>query len=314
MIIGVSGVRIASQQIGTVGVVRNGGPFDNRAIREVLMPGQKLSWIGWYSQGPHSYPASNVTRIYEFGGGGSSEDGAAAASSGPSMPTRDGVQMQLEGSVYLRFIGEKDINELAAFDMGPGTRKFGPQSLYPWQGEEGFSATVAALLGPVLASDLRLQVGQFQCAQLVASCAIVREVVTEPVSRKINSSIALIEERINNSLEGDLKKTLGHLYFWDIRFRLTKVTLPKNVQDAVDAVQAQYAEVNSARAQVLQAKFQNQRNKLLAETYDRSPSVATIEALKAAPKGSTVIINTGGKQPTILAGGSQGGTTAPPPG
>src|SRR6476659_4111485 len=59
MIVGVSGVRVASQQVGTVGVVRNGGPFDNRAIRQVLLPGQRLTWIGWYSQSPHVYPASN---------------------------------------------------------------------------------------------------------------------------------------------------------------------------------------------------------------------------------------------------------------
>jgi regulator of protease activity HflC (stomatin/prohibitin superfamily) len=286
-------------------VVRNGGPFDNRAIRQVLMPGQRLTWIGWFSQSPHNYPAANVTRVYRF----TSVPKRVTQGTGEvlSMPTKDGVQMQLDGAVYLRFIGEKDIPTLEAFDQGPGTRKFpaaGGSELYPWQGEDGFAAMVEGLLGPVLDSDLREEVAQFQCAQLVASCAIVRRVVDQKL-RQTGSSIARIEQRINDSLETDLNKTLGHRYFWDIRFRLTGVTLPSNVQDAVDEVQAQYAEVNSARAQVFQAKFQNMRNRLLAKTYDQSPALSTIEALKAAPPRATVIINTGGgnaKQPTILAG------------
>ncbi|MDX6234122.1 MAG: hypothetical protein QOH68_3208, partial [Nocardioidaceae bacterium] len=68
------------------------------------------------------------------------------------------------------------------------------------------------------------------------------------------------------------------------------------------AAEAKYAEVNSAKAELLQAKYQNQRNKLLAKTYNSSPALATIEALRAAPPNATVIINTGDKQPTILAG------------
>ena len=305
MIVAVSGVRVASQQVGTVGVVRNGGPFDNRAIRQVLLPGQRLTWIGWYSQSPHVYPASNVTRTFQLGAdatGGS--DAAPTAPSEPSVPTKDGVQVQLAGTVYLRFIGERDIDELKAFDVGPGTKQYdGPAGpLYPWQGDDGFAGMMAALVGPVVQSDLRREVGQFQCAQLVASCAIVRQVVSNKPSRRTGSSIALIEERINQSLEPDLEKTLGHRYFWDLRLRITAVTLPKNVQDAVDGVQAQYAEVNSAKAEVLQARFLNARNRLLAKTYDRSPALSLIEALKAAPPKATVIINTGGEQPRILAG------------
>jgi hypothetical protein len=117
-----------------------------------------------------------------------------------------------------------------------------------------------------------------------------------------DSSIALIEQRINDTLEPDLQRTLGHPYFWDIRFRITHVSLPDNVQKAVDEVEAKYAGVNGARAEVLQARFQNKRNELLARTYNHSPALATIEALKAAPPSATIIINTGGKKPTILAG------------
>jgi regulator of protease activity HflC (stomatin/prohibitin superfamily) len=303
VIIGLSCVRVARQDIGTVGVVRNGGPLDDRTIRQVLMPGQKLTWIGMYSEAPHSYPASNVTRVYEVSSD-PSRNSAGGKGDTFSMPTKDGVQMQFEGAAYLRFIGEKDIEALKAFDIGPGTRRFAAADgrlLYPWQGEEGFSAMLNSVIRPVLDSDLRREVAQFTCVELVASCAIIRNVARVPPARTA-SSIARIETKINDTLEADLARTLGVRYFWDVRFRITRVSLPANVQQAIDDAEAKYAGVNGARAEVLQARFQNLRNRLLAQTYNASPALATIEALKAAPPNATVIINTGGKQPTILAG------------
>ncbi len=303
LIVALSGVRIATEPAGTVGVVRNGGPFDNRSVRQVLLPGQGLTWIGWYSQSPHVYPASNVTRTYEVSA--DPTRGARPGSDSFSLPTRDGVQVAMQGVVYIRFIGEKDIPELEAFDVGPGTRKFSTADggeLYAWQGEDGFSAMLDALLRPVLDSELRHEVAEFSCAQLVASCALVRTARSDRSATPPLSSIALIESKINDSLEPDLAKTLGHRWFWDARFRVTGITLPQNVQSAIDDVQAQYAEVNGAKAQVLQARYQNLRNQLLAKTYDRSPALAMIEALRSVPKGATVIFNTGKKQPSILAG------------
>ncbi|MDX6534130.1 MAG: hypothetical protein QOF68_1874 [Gaiellales bacterium] len=302
VIIGLSGVRVARQDIGTVGVVRNGGPLDDRTIRQVLLPGQKLTWIGMFSEQPHTYPASNVTRVYEVSSNPSRDSGSGG--DGFSLPTKDGVQMQLEGAVYLRFIGEKDLDTLKAFDVGPGTRRFAAADgtlMHPYESDEGFAAMLDTLMRPVLDSDLRREVAQFQCAQLVASCAIIRD-GRNVKAVKADSSIARIEQKINDTLEADLAKTLGQRYFWDVRFRITHVTLPTNVQQAIDDAEAKYAEVNGARAEVLQARFQNQRNALLAKTYNLSPALAMIEALKAAPPNATVIINTGGKQPTILAG------------
>src|ERR1700754_2652132 len=58
LVILVSGVRVANQDVGYVGVVRNGGPFDTRDIRQILMPGQSLTWTGFYSSKPHEYPSA----------------------------------------------------------------------------------------------------------------------------------------------------------------------------------------------------------------------------------------------------------------
>ena len=41
---------------GEVGVVRNGGWFDNNRIRQVIQPGANLTWTGFWST-THKYPA-----------------------------------------------------------------------------------------------------------------------------------------------------------------------------------------------------------------------------------------------------------------
>ena len=64
LIVGVSGVKVARGNVGQVGVVRNGGPLDTRTIRQIIMPGQGLTYIGLFSQSPHEYPASHVTLKY----------------------------------------------------------------------------------------------------------------------------------------------------------------------------------------------------------------------------------------------------------
>jgi hypothetical protein len=118
----------------------------------------------------------------------------------------------------------------------------------------------------------------------------------------------MIADRISASLERDLKRTLGEPYVRDIRMRIARVTLPQGVQDAVDEAQAKYVQVNSAQAELKQATYQQQRNRLLGDAYNRSPALANIDALKALPKQSTVILSPGGKTPSILATPNGGST------
>src|SRR4051795_4299058 len=41
---------------GEIAVVRNGGPFDNNRIRQIIDPASSLTWIGMASKA-HKYPA-----------------------------------------------------------------------------------------------------------------------------------------------------------------------------------------------------------------------------------------------------------------
>jgi regulator of protease activity HflC (stomatin/prohibitin superfamily) len=302
MFVAVSGVSVSRGDVGTVGVVRNGGPLDSRTIRQVILPGQGLTYIGLFSQAPHEYPASHVTLKYTVTSETTTHPQPAVDTI--TLPTKDGVQVGIDAAVFLRFVGESDIELLEKFDKSVGTRVFPTadgERLYPWEGGDGFGAMLDALFRPVLENDLRVEVGRFMCASLVASCALVRSTPgKETVAPGVN--IAKIEQRVNGSLERDLHRALSQQYFWDIRFVVSRVTLPSDVQKAVDEAQMQFTSVNSARAKLRQARYLARANRLLGETYNKSAGLATIEAMKAIPKGSSVILSTGGKVPKVLAG------------
>jgi regulator of protease activity HflC (stomatin/prohibitin superfamily) len=307
-----AGARFARQDAGHVGVVRNGGPLDNRGIRQILPPGAKITWTGLFSQSAHEYPAARVVLFYTVTG--DARRGDRREVDVMSVPTRDGVMVGLEATIFFRFVGERDITLLRRFDQTFGTRKFrvagGTTMLYPWDGDDGFGATLDATFRPVLDNDLRTEIGRFACADLVASCTLVRRVVQrEPVTAaersRANSNIAAVEDRLSRSLGADLTATLGGDYFRDIHVRIGRVTLPATVQGAVDQVQAQYVAVNAAKARADQARFEAQRNRTLADSYNLSPALARIEEIRAAPKGSTIVLSgtAGGKEPGINVGG-----------
>ena len=138
-------------------------------------------------------------------------------------------------------------------------------------------------------NDLRQQVGDFRCAELVSSCALVQNSANSAApAASNNSNIAKVQDAINQSMADDLKATLGDAFLTDIRFNLVKVTLPPNVQDAVNKAQAAYAQVSEAQAQVVQAKAQADANKARQDGYNSCPTCAQIDELKALPSGITV--------------------------
>src|SRR4051812_20368521 len=174
VILAVSGARIVREDIGHVGVVRNGAPWSNRAIHKIVDPGSGPTWGGWFSQRPREYPASQVSRIYTITADPSR--GARNESDVVTVPTKDGVQIGLEGTVFYHFIGERDKAALRTFDRSIGTRKFADEKgalLYPWQGDEGWEAMIDAVFRPLLDNIVRGELGQFQCGQLVPSCVLI---------------------------------------------------------------------------------------------------------------------------------------------
>ena len=277
---------------GEIGVVRNGGWFDNNRIRQVVQPGSGLTWIGLWST-MHRYPAQQ--RLYTITS--DPERGARMDADVVRTPSSDGVDMGIEGTIYFNL--NLDPTTIKAFDEKFGTRGFRAgegRLLYPWESYEGWSAFIDAVMRPVIDNNLRIQVNNFRCAELVSSCALVQNAGSQPPrtvpaatgdGQQNNTNIAKVQQAVNATLPGELRDMLGGDFFLNIRFNLVRVTLPQVVQDAVNKAQAAYAAVSEAQAKVVQAQAEADANKKRQEGYNTCPACAQIDMIRALPPGVT---------------------------
>ncbi|MBN6052151.1 SPFH domain-containing protein [Nonomuraea sp. RK-328] len=267
---------------GAVAVVRDGGPFDDNKVRQVIDPASGLTWTGWWSS-THSYPAQQ--RFYTI-----TADPKRATNLGVdvvTVPSSDGVNLGIEGTLY--FTLNLDHETLKTFDDKYGTRTFRAQddaSLYPWDGDEGWSAFFGQAVRPVIDNALRSEVGAMRCAELVPSCSLLESTALKPQSS--NTNLVKVQNAVNATLARELPGTLGGDYLTGLRFTLARVTLPAEVQKAVDRSLAAGAAVSEAQAKVEQAKAEAAANRARQDGYDKCPSCAEIEKLKSLPQGITV--------------------------
>lgn len=277
---------------GEVGVVRNGGWFDNNRIRQVIQPGSGLTWTGFWST-THKYPAQQ--RFYTITA--DPQRGGRPGIDVVQTPSADGVELGIEATIY--FTVNLDEATMRSFDDKFGTRQFlGADGTlrYAWEGVNGWNTFFDAAVRPIIENDLRIQVNNFRCAELVSSCALVQN-GTNPASpastaatangQQNNSNIARVQQSINDTLPGDLRSNLGGDFFQNIKFNLVRVTLPAAVQDAVNKAQAAFAAVSESQAKALQAQADADANKRRQEGYNACPACAQIDIIKALPPGIT---------------------------
>jgi regulator of protease activity HflC (stomatin/prohibitin superfamily) len=276
---------------GEIGVVRNGGWFDNNRVRQVIQPGANLTWTGLWST-THKYPSQQ--RFYTITS--DPKRGDRAGVDVVNTPSSDGVDMGIEGTIY--FTLNLSPKAMTSFDNKFGTRQFrGTDGIlrYAYDGDEGWSSFLDAIVRPVIDNDLRIQIGSFRCSELVSSCALVQNGAQNaqpatPVAsggQQNNTNIAQVQNAVNQSLPRDLTDMLGGDFFDGIRFNLARVTLPQTVQDAVNKAQAAYAAVSEAQAKVVQAQAEADANKKRQEGYNACPACAQIDIIKALPPGVT---------------------------
>ena len=276
---------------GEVAVVRNGGPFDNHKVRQVIDSASGLTWTGWWSQ-VHTYPAQQRFYTITSRQGGGERPGVDVV----QTPSSDGVNVGIEGTLYFSLTG--DHGALRTFDTKFGTRKFrGADGVarFPYGSDDGWSAFLDQILRPVIDNDLRQQINNFRCAELVSSCALVQNAnasasagATTPARGSSNNvNIAKAQDAINRSLADDLRTTLGGNFFQGIRFNLVRITLPPGVQSAVDEAQAAFAQVSQAQARVASARADAEANRIRQRGYRDCPACARIDELKAIPSSVT---------------------------
>lgn len=288
---------------GHVAVVRNGGWFSNSNIRQVIQPASSNTWKGlWTSE--HNYPATQ--RFYTITADKTRGDRAGVDV--VTVPSKDGVDMGFEGTLYFNL--NLDPGVLKGFDNKFGTRTFqgaDGKTHHAYDGDQGWDAFLDQIVRPVIDNDLRQEIGQLNCAQLLSSCALVQNgaqnastgTTATGVTSTTTVDLGKIQSDIDNSLKADFVGTLGDEYLTNLKFSISKVNVPANVQDAINAAQAAYAKVSQSQAAVVQAQADAKANEVRQQGYNSCPTCALIDEISKLPQGLTGL-SLGGNSSLLL--------------
>lgn len=276
---------VTRPEAGEIGVVRNGGPLDNRNIRGVVKSGSGITWAGLFST-MHYYPVSSQQRFIKLSNDPGSDETPV------TVPTKDGVEVTIQGTFYLNTSFDNStagLRTMRDFDTQFSTRTFGADDLHPYDGRAGFSAFLGANVFPSVRNNLRQVISGVSCYQLVSSCALVQNRSAQQQQDALDgvTKIPAIELAVQDGLRADLKETLGEEYFRNIKFSLTSVTLPEKVQTAIESAQASFALVSKADAERRAAKIEAQANLERQRGYNSCRACAQQDILKAIPENVT---------------------------
>ena len=285
-------------------VVQEGGPFDGRGVKEVRQPSSGVASIGIYNK-QRCFPATE--RNYIISADPSQSDRRNVDFF--STPTRDAVQVRIEGQALFRLT--TDPARIRDFYKRFGVRTFNGE--HPYDSDSGWSSFLAVQFRPVLDNALREAIGDYRCVELNNTCAYVQDTdaaVTGKVKGTTDTgqNLAEVQSRIAQTLDRDLRDTLGGQFFENIRFRLVQVTFDPEVQRSVTAATAARAQVATKRLEAQQRvetaigdrRVAEQKARAIRATrnaYRDNPSQARIDAIKALPPGLRAL---GGNLSTIV--------------
>lgn len=305
-IIAATGITYAKTDGGHVAVVRNGGPFDNNKIRDVLPAGSSRHYEGMYSQ-VRKYPASQRYYTITTDPGRGDRPGADIFNGS----TSDGVNgVGIEGTV--QFTLDVSPDKLKDFDNKFGTRTYpvvgSHDSKHPWDGDTGWSAFLDSVFRPILDNSLRVELQQYSCTDLVPACAYIKGGSAN--GGRANANLAKIQGAISDELQQDLDQVLGGHYIQVGTFRISKVDLPDGVSQKIDDANAAKAGIAQqhylAQQKVQQAEGEKNSNiqrakgiRALNRAYANSPAKARIDAIAALPKDLKVL---GGNALSLIGG------------
>lgn len=280
---------MSTPESGQIVVVRNGGPFDNKNIRQIVCPGSGNTWTGWSSTN-HGYPDSSSQRKYKLD---TSEDADAQPA---LIRTKDGYNAQITGTFFLKTAFDCSAAGKALvkrFDQQFVNR---PASERPW---ENWGGWLNSTVQPIIDANARKIISTVSCRELVSSCALVgnnAEKVDFKADQNNAQNIQRVEKALELGLSQQLKQQLGADYFKDITFNLQSVQLPE-VDKEIAQAQAKFAEVASVNAEVAKAKadvekYRQQRraNYQRQKGYSACASCARQDELKSLPGGITTLV------------------------
>ena len=120
----------------------------------------------------------------------------------------------MEGTFYFD-VNYTDEQTLRAFDDKYGTRTYpGPAgAIYAWDGDEGWSAFLNFTLGNLVQNVLRQEIGNVECADLVASCSLAANSSAQAAAVNPNANgnqtINQGQAAVNDGFSRDVNDVLG---------------------------------------------------------------------------------------------------------
>jgi hypothetical protein len=246
---------------GEVCVVREGGPFDGRDIKEVRQPGEGPKPIGaWNHQDCLPVTERDSNDVIE-------ED--------PTFPTRDSVQVIADGQAL--FTLTNDPAKIEAFYKKYGRKKWGGADMWTDQGWLNF---LQQRFAPVLLDTQRQVIGEYECTELNNLCQYVqnaRAAVTEGevVEEDNTQNLTAASAKITEVLQEKLRDAFGDDYFENVRYQNLRIRFETEVQTRI-------TEAQSLRTQAANAALEAERKVAEARgEADRKVEAARGEKLAA---------------------------------
>lgn len=264
-------------------IVKEGGPFDGRGIKEVRQPSEGPKMIGAFNH-QHCFPATERQIRLTDNDQGDRDEAAYRT------PTVDAVQVHIDGQ--LRFALNTNPDTLKDFYRRYGVRTY--DGKHPYDGDDGWVKFLRAVAIPILQTSIREVVGEYPCIELNNQCQYVQniEAATKGEVKEVHQKLEIIGEQIAKTFDANLKATLGGDFFERIRFNLVRAGFDHAVQTEITASQAKRAELAKAQLEA-QRQQREAHGKLLvarenakaiqvkARSYSHNPDQAAIDKLHA---------------------------------
>lgn len=259
-----------------VGFQVGGGPLDpsKRKVKsDLLPPGRHI--LGTLD-GVWQFPSNKTLRFQDFE---------------VTVTTVDGKKAELQGQVGFRFVGEKDPAMARDFAEGIGARKYNGNR--PGEGNDGWEAMLNQLVVPEITATLKEGFGRVYCADFEPACRSI-----DPRSDVPEADPEEVYGAVSGTLQGRVDRKLGDAYLQEIRVRVSKITLPREVQQNIDRVTAEQAKTKSAEQSEQTAKAEARAIETKAKALRANRDLIALEVAKECK---------GGDKCTLIVDGSGGG-------
>lgn len=250
-----------SGDTGHVGVIRNGGPFDNKDFRGLLPPSAGPTWIG-ISSTVRDYPSTErYDNIVPGAEGADPSAGDNLQQDAFRTSTKDGVPIGLR--LQFKYDINQDEKVLAKFDNDYGQRTYpvpgSEDRKEVSDGDDGFATFIAGQVRPVEEASLREVIANFNCTDFDTKCVYLKSAANanadpDAIAKQLqtaapNSQVfQQVSDAVATQMEQKLPAALGGPYLKNIRVLFSGVDLGASSEATILRVQQAGAGAAQARA------------------------------------------------------------------